>query len=87
MSALSERLRIRRKERNMTQEELADVIGYKKQTVSGYERGENEPDYQTLCKIADALSCTADYLLGREEAPTHAATSVIQQTGLSETAV
>lgn len=87
MSALSERLRIRRKEQHMTQEELAEIIGYKKQTVSGYERDENEPDYQTLCRIADALSCTADYLLGREEAPTHAAESVMQQTGLSEKAV
>ena len=87
MSALSERLRIRRKEQHMTQEELAEIIGYKKQTVSGYERDENEPDYQTLCRIADALSCTADYLLGREEAPTHTVASVVEQTGLNEKTV
>lgn len=85
MSIFSERLRERRKKVGITQEALAVAIGgYEKQTISGYERGINEPNYQTLCKIADALSCTTDYLLGRPgaDAPTKEAASVAEQTGL-----
>ena len=87
MSAFSERLRKRRTEKRLTQEALAAVIGYEKQTISGYERGRNEPDYPTLCKIANVLSCTTDYLLGYENAPTHEAASIADQTGLLPAAV
>ena len=45
------------------------------------------PDLETLCRIADALSCTTDYLLGREPASRHDAASVVQQTGLTAQAV
>lgn len=90
MSIFSERLRERRKKVGITQEALAAAIGgYEKQTISGYERGINEPNYQTLCKIADALRCTTDYLLGRPgaDAATKEAASVVEQTGLSAPAV
>ncbi len=82
MSIFGEQLKKTRKEKGFTQEALGNGIGYSKQAISAYERGENEPDYQTLCKIADALSCTTDYLLGREKAPTHEAASIADQTGL-----
>lgn len=87
MSEFSGRLTKQRKAVGLTQEALGDAIGYRKQAISNYENGHNEPDYQTLCKIADALSCTTDYLLGRDHAPTHEAASVVQQTGLSAEAV
>ncbi len=35
-------------------------------TVSRYENGEREADYETLIKIADYFDVTLDYLLGRD---------------------
>lgn len=78
-----QRIKERRQKMNMTQDELAEKIGFStKRNVSNYETGVRSPDFETLCKIADALSCTIDYLLGREDAPTHEAASIADQTGL-----
>ena len=78
------RIKERRDALGMKQDELASQIGFStKRNISNYEKGIRAPDYETLRKIADALSCTTDYLLGREDAPTHGAASVAEQTGLS----
>ena len=60
----NENLRIAREKRNMTQKELADIIGVAKSTYSLYESGNREPNVQTIKRIADALSVSADTLLG-----------------------
>lgn len=78
-----ERIRARREELHMTQDGLAAMIGFStNRNISNYEKGERNPDSGLLCKIADALLCTTDYLLGREDNPTHEAASVAEQTGL-----
>ena len=72
----------------MKKDELADQIRHSyTRNISNYETGTRSPDYKWLSKIADVLSCTTDYLLGREDAPAHEAASVVQQTGLSAEAV
>lgn len=38
-------------------------------SISRYETGEREADYQTLIKIADYFHVSIDYLLGRTENP------------------
>ena len=79
-----ERMRARRKALHMTQDELAAIIGYQnKRNICNYEKGLRAPDNETLCKIADTLSCTTDYLLGREAAPDHEAASISDMTGLN----
>lgn len=90
MSTLGSRIRDQRKALDLTQDKLAKKVGYSSnRNICNYEKGIRTPDLQTLCKIADALSCTTDYLLCRPgaEAPTHEAASVVQQTGLSAEAV
>ena len=54
-----------RKSKNITQLDVATVIGVSPQVLSRYERGEREPDYKTLCKLADFFGVTVDELLGR----------------------
>ena len=54
-----------RKSKNITQLDVATVIGVSPQVLSRYERGEREPDYKTLCKLADLFGVTVDELLGR----------------------
>lgn len=56
-----------RKEKKMTQREVADKLGIARTTYSGYENGSREPDNDTLQKLADFFGCTLDYLLGRSE--------------------
>ena len=60
----NENLSIAREKKNMTQKELADIIGVAKSTYSLYESGNREPNVQTIKKIADALNVSADTLLG-----------------------
>ena len=44
-----------RRERGISQSELARRLNCTKQTVSNYERGIREPDYNTLATIAEIL--------------------------------
>ena len=44
-----------RKDNNLTQAELAKKLGVAPSTVGMYERGQREPDFETLEKIANAL--------------------------------
>lgn len=53
--------------RGMTQEELAKVCGLEQSRISRYEAGDREPDLETLRKLAAALDCTLDELIGRGE--------------------
>ena len=38
-------------------------------TIGMWESGKREPDFETLCKIADYFSVSIDYLVGRENTP------------------
>lgn len=56
-----------RKERGMTQEALAEVIGVSPQTVSKWENSTTYPDVTLLPVIADVFGVTVDALYGRED--------------------
>ncbi len=47
-----ENLTKERKIRSLTQKELADALGISDKTYSKWETGENEPDVETLCRLA-----------------------------------
>ena len=51
-----ERLKELRISKNMTQSQLADLLGVAKSTVSMYENGRREPDLETLEAIADIFN-------------------------------
>ena len=52
-----------RKASGHTQKELAEKLGYTLKSISAYETGINEPDMDTLSKIADIYGITVDDLL------------------------
>ena len=54
-----------RKARNLSQETLSAQLGIAYRTYGSWERGEREPDFQTLCAIADYFGVSTDELLGR----------------------
>lgn len=60
---LNDKIKELRISRNLTQPELAKILGVSRPTVTKYESGEREPDYQMLAKIADYFGVSTDYLL------------------------
>lgn len=56
-----------RLERNMTQQELGDILGVTAQAVSKWETGLATPDISLLPKISKLFSCSIDSLLFGED--------------------
>ena len=61
---LHENLRLKRKERGLSQEELASRLYVVRQTISKWEKGMSVPDSEQLIKIAVILETTVNELLG-----------------------
>lgn len=58
-----DRLRNLRKSRNLTQDKLASDLGISKSTISMYENGNREPDFETLELIADYFNVNLGSLI------------------------
>ena len=65
MSKFSERFKMLRASRKLSQQELADNLGTSKSSVNMYERGEREPGLEMLETIADYFNVDMDYLMGK----------------------
>lgn len=63
------RLKELRKKRRMTQQRLAIELNMTQNSISRYENGVREADYQTLIKFADFFNVSIDYLLERTDNP------------------
>lgn len=63
------RLLAARKKRELSQDDLAQRSGLQPAAVSHFETGARKPSFDNLRRLADALSVTADYLLGRTDDP------------------
>ena len=68
---LQENIKIFRKERGLTQEELAIRVNVVRQTVSKWEKGQSVPDADLLQKIAEVLEVSVSQLLGQEREMEH----------------
>lgn len=60
---LGEKLRNKRNEHNLSQEDLAQKLHVTRQTISGWERGRSEPDIATLQAITKIYGLTIDEML------------------------
>ncbi|WJH35580.1 helix-turn-helix transcriptional regulator [Paenibacillus aurantius] len=58
-----------RSARGLTQGELAEKVGVTRASLSHYENNRREPDWDTLLKLADFFSVSADYLMNRTNEP------------------
>ncbi len=79
MVDFGDRLRKLRKERKLTQKELANLIGVKNSVISFYEVGDRKPSLEVLIKLSNALHISTDILLGIDKS------EVVDISGLSET--
>ena len=69
MANFSERVKELRTERGMTQEAIGKIIGVKRYSVYGYEKGQNFPDVPGLIALAEYFEVSLDYLVGRTDNP------------------
>lgn len=66
MTYFKDNLLYLRKKNNFSQLFLAEKLGIGRTTITNYEKGLSEPDYEMLSKIATMLDITVDDLLKRE---------------------
>lgn len=60
----NDRLKDLRIQKNLTQQELADLLKITRVTYRNYETGTNEPKFRTLLELGKIFNVTTDYLLG-----------------------
>ena len=65
--SLGETIRSKREERDMTQQELADLLHVTRQTVSRWESGSRCPDLILSKKIADTFGISLDELVSSSD--------------------
>ena len=63
---LGEKISKQRKELNYTQEQLADILGVSRQSVSKWESDIAYPETDKLIELGKLFDCSMDYLLKEE---------------------
>ena len=65
----AKRLRAARDLRGLNQRELAERCGLPPSSIAHFEGADRSPSLENLGRLASALEVTADYLIGRSDAP------------------
>ncbi|NLU53430.1 MAG: helix-turn-helix transcriptional regulator [Clostridiaceae bacterium] len=63
----TERLKLLRTEKRISQSLLATHLGVTQQAIARWEKGETEPDISTIQNLASFFGVSTDYLLGRTD--------------------
>lgn len=69
ISLRSDRLRELRRQRDLSQDQLANLSGISQNQVSRYEAGLSDPSSSALGQLASVFNVTTDYLLGLTDIP------------------
>lgn len=68
---LGEKIAALRREQKLRQEDLSQLLGVSRQTISNYEKGVRDPDSEMLIKIAKFFNVSTDYLLDLTDDRSH----------------
>lgn len=68
-NVLADRLKKLREQSGFMQKHVADKIGVRSNTLSGYENGTRTPDPQSIKALAKIYDVSTDYLLGQSDKP------------------
>lgn len=60
---LSDRLQALRKEKNLSQEQLAEKLGVSRQAISKWESSQATPDINNILKLSEIYNVSTDYIL------------------------
>lgn len=69
MTDFGQRLRDLRKEKHLSQEELAKQMNISRSSIGMFEQGRRKPDFEMQEAFADFFNVNMDYLFGREDDP------------------
>ncbi|OUO94758.1 LexA family transcriptional regulator [Cloacibacillus sp. An23] len=72
MFSVAERLKALRESNNMTQKQLADLVGVAQVMISKYEKGLKKPGFETTQRLAKVFDVSTDYLMGVTDHPRNA---------------
>ena len=64
------RLKDLREDRDLTQEELVEILNMHKTTYTNYEQGKREPPFELIIKLAKLYNVTIDYIADLTDTPT-----------------
>ncbi len=64
MVNFGEKIKKLRKEKKLTQKQLADLAGVAVSAISAYESGNRYPSYEVLINLSHIFRVSTDYLLG-----------------------
>lgn len=76
-----------RQERNLSLRDLAADLEIAYSSLGKYERGDQQPSFETLIKLADYFNVTTDYLIGRSEGKTPELQTLYEEIRLSEASI
>lgn len=65
--SFGEKLQKARKDKNLSQQEVAKKIGTRSPVIGRYERDEMKPSIEVAAKIAELLDISLDYLVGHTD--------------------
>ncbi len=67
MKGYIKRIRDLREDHDLTQKQIAEILGTSQTMYARYERGANEIPVHHLIKLCDYYDVSADYILGRSD--------------------
>jgi transcriptional regulator with XRE-family HTH domain len=62
----AQRLKSARKKKNYSQIQVFEHTGINNKTLSGYEKGKSQPDFDSLTKLCTLYEVSTDWLLGKD---------------------
>lgn len=82
---MEQRLIALRKEKGLTQAQLAEAINICRQSISDWERGVTKPTQDNLLLLSELYGVSVDYLLGKDVSPSAPAVPVPEQQPQQQT--
>lgn len=67
MTKIQIRIKELRKEKGLTQKQLANMVGKSETGLASWEQGLAEPSINDIIKLCEIFGVTADYLIGISE--------------------
>lgn len=64
---IGSKIKAARMEKKFTQEQVAEVLGVSRQTISNWENGKSYPDIISVIKMSECYGVSLDYLLKGEK--------------------
>lgn len=84
MNQVSTSIKQLRKEKSLSQEQLAEQLHVTRQAVSNWENGKTQPDIDTLTALSEAFSVSIERLIyGKEKPRFHFAVKIFPRESIS----